>query len=84
MTPQQHCIYCGSPAEEIVRVAHTMDCTEITYRCTDSRCQGITTGTLTLRRSGLPASGYYLHPEPPRPEGEISPGSQVQFFKAQP
>lgn len=77
-TPQPHCLYCGGPAEEIGRVNHTIDVVEITYRCTDPRCQGITAGTLTLRRAGLPASGAYL------PGDTIPRRPDVQFFQEQP
>lgn len=77
------CAYCGSPADEIGRINHTRDCTEITYRCTNPRCLGITTGLLTLKRAGLPASGRYLHPDPPHPAGETTAGRQIHYFAEQ-
>lgn len=77
MTPFQACVYCSSPADEIGRVNFTRDYTEVTYRCTNPRCQGITTAMVTLKHAGLPASGRYLHPE-------TLPGRQVEFFKEQP
>lgn len=84
MASQVPCLYCGSPAEEIGRVNHTRDCTEITYRCTEPRCLGITTGLLTMKRAGLPATGRYLHPDTPHPEGEISAGRKIHIFTEQP
>lgn len=81
-TASPHCLHCGGQAEEIGRVNFTMDYLEITYRCTDPRCRGITKASVRLTCAAAPESAHDTAPIPCR-DGFLPRRPGVQFLQEQ-